>query len=168
MSEKTLADLGGCVIGRVLTARHHMERDVEFQFDDVEALISDGGQGVAGFFARRDSLKAGELCVIVNAGVMLDARQPRSLDCFIGGFVPRIGKNFDGNEYTLIYAVTSLATALPLRQFPELAERIRFDKEQSRDVWDDPCAEPCATDTLLGRDVTEAIKAVFTRKESNQ
>ena len=168
MSEKTLADLGGCVIGRVLTARHHMERDVEFQFDDVEALISDGGQGVAGFFARRDSLKAGELCVIVNAGVMLDARQPRSLDCFISGFVPRIGKNFDGNEYTLIYAVTSLATALPLRQFPELAERIRFDKEQSRDVWDDPCAEPCATDTLLGRDVTEAIKAVFTRKDDNQ
>lgn len=160
MSEKTLADLGGCVIGRVLTARHHMERGVEFQFDDVEALVSDSGHGVAGFFARRDSLKAGELCVIVNAGVMLDARELRSLDCFIGELVPRTGKNFDGNEYTLIYAVTSLATALPLLQFPELAEHIRFDKEQSRDVWD----EVRATDTLLGRDVTEAIKAVYTRK----
>ena len=166
--EKTLADLGGCVIGRVLTARHHMEGGVEFQFDDVEALVSDGGQGVAGFFARRDSLKAGELCVIVNAGVMLDARQPRSLDCFISGFVPRKGKTVDGKDYTDIYAVTSLATALPLRLFPELAVFIRFDRSKARDVWDDPCAEPCATDTLLGRDVTEEIKAVFTRKESNQ
>lgn len=164
MSEKTLADLGGCVIGRVLTARHHMERGVEFQFDDVEALISDSGRGVAGFFARRDSLKAGELCVIVNAGVMLDARELRSLDCFVGEFVPRTAKAFDGNEYTVIYAVTSLATALPLREFPELAEHIRFDRDKARDVWD----EPRATDTLLGRDVTEAIKAVFTRKDDNQ
>lgn len=164
MSEKTLADLGGCVIGRVLTARHHMERGVEFQFDDVEALISDSGHGVAGFFARRDSLKAGELCVIVNAGVMLDARELRSLDCFVGEFVPRTAKAFDGNEYTVIYAVTSLATALPLREFPELAEHIRFDRDKARDVWD----EVRATDTLLGRDVTEAIKAIFTRKESNQ
>lgn len=165
MTARTIADLGGCVIGRVLSVRHHMESGFEYQFDDVEALVSDSGIGVAGFIARRDTLKAGELCVIIGEGVLLDAKRLCSMDCFIGGFETRNEKTYDGREYKAIYAVTSFATAVPLRDLPEIAERIRFDRKQSRDVWEEVSN---ITFPLLGKDVTELIGAICPGTEKKQ
>ena len=149
--ESTLESLGGCIVGRVLTVRQHVDSTLKekFAFDDVEALVDDGGKSVAGFFARRNTLVPGELCVIVNKGVILDARDPRSFNVMSGRLV--------GNEQSGIFFECLGATALPVRDFEEVGARIVFNKGAGRDVWENE--DP----VLLGRDVTRLIGAMYTK-----